>query len=214
MSNTADDGRADGSPPSTAEFTPERVLSVFQDRSDQAKPLTATDVMDALGCSRKTAHNKLDVLVERGDLETRKVGARSRVWWIPFSQLVGYLQNYVVFMAAPIFISLSQVDEDLLDASETLRGNPAETFVNVVWPLSKPGVAIGSMFVFVLSIGNFIVPQFLSGGESTVSTLIYLQINNGLNYPAAAALSIALLAVIFSLVFLLLRTVDITDIAQ
>jgi len=132
----------------------------------------------------------------------------------PFSQLVGYLQNYVVFMAAPIFISLSQVDEDLLDASETLRGNPAETFVNVVWPLSKPGVAIGSMFVFVLSIGNFIVPQFLSGGESTVSTLIYLQINNGLNYPAAAALSIALLAVIFSLVFLLLRTVDITDIAQ
>ncbi|RYJ08004.1 ArsR family transcriptional regulator, partial [Haloarcula hispanica] len=42
MSNTADDGRADGSPPSTAEFTPERVLSVFRDRTDQAKPLTAT----------------------------------------------------------------------------------------------------------------------------------------------------------------------------
>lgn len=132
----------------------------------------------------------------------------------PFSQIVGYLQNYVVFMAAPIYISLSQIDEGLLDASETLRSTPLSTFRNVTWPLSLPGVAIGSIFVFVLSIGNFTVPQFLSGGESTISTLIYLTINNGLNYPAAAALSITLLAVIFTAVFLLLRIVDISEIAQ
>lgn len=132
----------------------------------------------------------------------------------PFSQIVGYLQNYVVFMAAPIYISLSQIDEGLLDASETLRADPLSTFRNVTWPLSLPGVAIGSIFVFVLSIGNFTVPQFLSGGESTISTLIYLTINNGLNYPAAAAMSITLLTVIFVVVFLLLRRVDISEIAQ
>ena len=132
----------------------------------------------------------------------------------PFSQIVGYLQNYIVFMAAPIYISLSQIDEGLLDASETLRSGPLSTFRNVTWPLSLPGVAIGSIFVFVLSIGNFTVPQFLSGGESTISTLIYLTVNNGLNYPAAAALSITLLTVIFVVVFLLLRRVDISEIAQ
>lgn len=132
----------------------------------------------------------------------------------PFSQIVGYLQNYVVFMAAPIYISLSQIDEGLLEASETLRAGPISTFRNVTWPLSLPGVAIGSIFVFVLSIGNFTVPQFLSGGKSTVSTFIYLSVNNGLNYPAAAALSITLLTVIFLVVFLLLRVVDIGDIAQ
>lgn len=132
----------------------------------------------------------------------------------PVSQLVAYLQGYVVFMAAPIFISLSQIDEELLGASETLRGGPIATFRHVVWPLSKPGVAIGSMFVFVLSIGNLLIPQFLSGGESTVSTLIYLRINNGLNYPVSSALSILLLVVIFAFVMLLLRRVDITDIAQ
>ena len=83
MSNSADDRSDEQSPSSTATYTTEKVLSVFRERADQAKPLTANDVMDALGCSRRTAHDKLDALVERGVLETRKVGARSRIWWVP-----------------------------------------------------------------------------------------------------------------------------------
>ena len=59
------------------------VLEVFDTRTDAARPLTATDVMEALECSRRTAHNKLNELDDRGDLATRKVGARSRVWWVP-----------------------------------------------------------------------------------------------------------------------------------
>lgn len=132
----------------------------------------------------------------------------------PFSQIVGYLQNYVVFMAAPIYISLAQIDEDLLDASETLRGDPVATFRYVTWPLSLPGVAIGAMFVFVLSIGDLIVPQFLSGGESTVSSLIYLAVSTGLNYPSASALSISLLVVILVFITLLFRAVDISEITR
>ncbi|MFC6993431.1 ABC transporter permease [Haladaptatus sp. GCM10025707] len=132
----------------------------------------------------------------------------------PFSQTVGYIAAFVVFMASPIYISLAQIDEDLLDASETLRGNPLDTFRHVTLPLSMPGVIIGVIFVFVLSIGDFTVPQFLSGGTGTITTLIYLSVNNGLNYPDAAALSITLLIIIFSIVYLLTRYVDITDIAQ
>ena len=132
----------------------------------------------------------------------------------PISQALGYLQNYVVFMAAPIYISLSQIDEDLLDASETLRGNHVATFRHVTLPLSLPGVAIGCMFTFVLTIGNFSVPSFLSGGQGTISTLIYDSVNRGLRYPDAAAMSIMLLLIIFIFVYALLRTVDITEIAQ
>ncbi|WP_416841413.1 ABC transporter permease [Haloferax sp. DFSO52] len=132
----------------------------------------------------------------------------------PFSQIVGYLGAYIVFMAAPIFISLSQIDEDLLDASETLRGDPIDTFRYVTLPLSMPGVVIGIIFVFVLSIGDFTIPQFLSGGKGTITTLIYLSVNNGLNYPDAAALSIALLVIIFAVVYVLTRFVDISKIAQ
>lgn len=132
----------------------------------------------------------------------------------PFSQVVGYLQNYVVFMTAPIFISLSQIDEDLLEASETLQADPIETFRYVTFPQSLPGVAIGVIFVFVLSIGNFTIPRFLSGGESTVTTLIFFNINNGLQYPSAAALSAALLVVIFLVVYAIVSVVDISKIAQ
>ncbi|RXK47925.1 ABC transporter permease [Halorientalis pallida] len=132
----------------------------------------------------------------------------------PLAMAIGYLQNYVVFMASPIYISLSQIDEDLLDASETLRGNPVETFRHVTLPLSLPGVAIGCMFTFVLTIGNFSVPNFLSGGQGTITTLIYSSVNRGLRYPDAAAMSIMLLLLIFIFVYALLRTVDITKIAQ
>lgn len=58
-------------------------LAVFDDRDDPAAPLTAAEVADELGCVRRTAYDKLDALAERGDLATKKVGARSRVWWRP-----------------------------------------------------------------------------------------------------------------------------------
>lgn len=59
------------------------VISVFEERDDRARPLTASDIMDAVDCSRRTAHNKLNELVDSGELKTRKVGSRSRVWWVP-----------------------------------------------------------------------------------------------------------------------------------
>lgn len=64
------------------------VLDIFDERDDSARPLTASDIMDAIDCSRRTAHNKLNELVEEGVLETRKVGSRSRVWWVPITDEV------------------------------------------------------------------------------------------------------------------------------
>ncbi len=62
---------------------PEAALEPFAERDDLGRPLTAADVMEALDCSRRTAHNKLNALVESGRLETRKIGSRARVWWVP-----------------------------------------------------------------------------------------------------------------------------------
>ena len=78
MTRGRDDGGrfADG-------IDPDTVMDVFDAREDRARPVTATDVVDELDVSRRTAHNKLNALVERGVLETRKIGARGRVWWIP-----------------------------------------------------------------------------------------------------------------------------------
>jgi ABC-type spermidine/putrescine transport system permease subunit I len=134
--------------------------------------------------------------------------------WLLFSQIsmvIGFVANYVVFMYVPIYAALLNVDEDLKDASETLRGGPWATFRNVTLPLSLPGVVIGTIFVFVLTLGDFVIPQFLSGGQTTVPGLVYLKVNQGLNYPTAAALSIVLLVIILTIVGLLTRRIDITE---
>ena len=63
------------------EYPVERFLDVFVARDDPAEPLSSTEVADVLGCSRQTAVSKLDTLVDRDALRTKKIGARARVWW-------------------------------------------------------------------------------------------------------------------------------------
>jgi len=62
---------------------PETALEVFERLEDTARPLTAGDVADELGIARRTAYNKLNRLVDRDAVDTRKVGARGRVYWVP-----------------------------------------------------------------------------------------------------------------------------------
>ncbi len=65
------------------EFELQDVTAVFEDRDDYAEPLTATEIADQLDCSRRTALNKLHQLEDQTDITSKKVGGRSRVWWIP-----------------------------------------------------------------------------------------------------------------------------------
>ena len=65
------------------EYTESDVIEVFQEREDYAEPLTASEVAETLECSRRTALNRLHDLQESTDVTSKKVGGRSRVWWIP-----------------------------------------------------------------------------------------------------------------------------------
>jgi predicted ArsR family transcriptional regulator len=63
----------------TEEVSPDDALAVFTDH----EPRTASEVAEELGIVRRTAHNKLTALEERGDLKRKKVGGRAVVWWRP-----------------------------------------------------------------------------------------------------------------------------------
>ena len=65
------------------QYTESDVVDVFEGREDYAEPLTASEVAAELGCSRRTALDKLHALQETTDVTSKKVGGRSRVWWIP-----------------------------------------------------------------------------------------------------------------------------------
>ena len=65
------------------EYTPEAVLSVFNKKGGPKEPLTSSEIAEELDCSSQTARNRLNELSERGELKTKKVGARGQVWWLP-----------------------------------------------------------------------------------------------------------------------------------
>jgi ABC-type spermidine/putrescine transport system permease subunit I len=65
--------------------------------------------------------------------------------------------------------------------------------------------------VFVLTLGDFVTPQFFSSGEATIPGAIFLQVNLGLNWPTASGLSLLLIALILAAIAILFRFIDITD---
>lgn len=96
-------------------------LEVFEDRDDLGRPLTADDVMEALDCSRRTAHNKLNELVEDGLIETRKIGARGRVWWVPIDAETDRASDQVEMNAPPRAIQDAMDEIDLPGSGSTLE---------------------------------------------------------------------------------------------
>lgn len=68
------------------DYDEDDVYEIFEDQQDPCEPRTATEVAEALDCSRSTAYNLLQELAEKGVLESKKVGARGRVWWMSDSQ--------------------------------------------------------------------------------------------------------------------------------
>ncbi len=83
----------------------------------------------------------------------------------PFSVLVGIVYGYLPLMVFPIYVSLEKLDKRLLEASGDLGATPLRTFRQVTLPLSIPGVATGCMLVFILLMGEFLIPALLGGGK-------------------------------------------------
>lgn len=66
-----------------SEITPEDIVSLFRDREDSCEPLTASEVADKLDCARRTAHKWLNIAEEETTIQSKKVGGRARIWWLP-----------------------------------------------------------------------------------------------------------------------------------
>ena len=83
----------------------------------------------------------------------------------PFSVLVGIVYGYLPLMVFPIFVNLDRLDKRLLEASSDLGASPVRTFLQVTLPLSIPGIATGCLLVFILLMGEFLIPALLGGGK-------------------------------------------------
>lgn len=88
-----------------------------------------------------------------------------RLIYTPFAVLIGIVYGYLPLMVFPIYVALDRLDKRLLEASSDLGATPVSTFFKVTLPLSIPGVATGCMLVFILLMGEFLIPALLGGGK-------------------------------------------------
>jgi ABC-type spermidine/putrescine transport system permease subunit I len=108
---------------------------------------------------------------------------------------VGMIHILLPYMILSLYAGMRSIDPTLLRAAANLGATGWQAFVRVYLPLSLPGVAAGSVLLFVLGLGFFITPALLGGGKVTmVAVLIEANIREALNWPLAAALSVLLLA--------------------
>lgn len=126
----------------------------------------------------------------------------------PESAILVMIQTYILFMIAPILLSLVTMDANLPRAAETLGASSFQIFRHVILPLAKPGIIIGSAFVFVETMGDFVTPRML-GGTMETAGLVVAQQAGVLNWPLASAISVVLVLITLVVVILMFRTVKI-----
>lgn len=109
--------------------------------------------------------------------------------------LVGLLYVFLPSAVFPIYAAMDSIDTSLIEAARDLGATPLRIFFKVTLPLSLPGVVVATLFVFVPSIGVFIIPAILGGGKSimigNLIATLYLEFRN---IPFGSAVSVVLLA--------------------
>lgn len=117
--------------------------------------------------------------------------------------LLGMVYGLLPFMVLPIYVSLEQMDKRLLEAASDLGASPFTAFRKITLPLTLPGVAAGSILVFISSLGMFVVPDIMGGAKSSLmGNVIQNQFLAARDWPFGSALSIIL--ALLSLVMIIL----------
>jgi len=115
--------------------------------------------------------------------------------------LLAMTQVLLPFMILPIYSTMRGIPRDLVPASQSLGAGPFAAFRYVLLPLSLPGVAAGSVIVFVLALGFFITPALVGGPQTLlIATLIGQQVTELSNLPFASALAGTLMAIALILI--------------
>ena len=132
--------------------------------------------------------------------------------WLLFSEfavVLSLVHLFTFFMVVPIFNSLIRIDKRLIEAAYDAGATGWQTLWNVVIPLAKPGIVIGSIFVITIVMGDFITIGVMGGQQLAAAGKIIEVRLNALQFPAAAANAVILLAITFLIISALSKLVDI-----
>jgi putative spermidine/putrescine transport system permease protein len=126
-----------------------------------------------------------------------------------FAVVLAFVHLYTMFMIVPIFNSMMRIDRSLLEAASDAGASAWQAVWNVVLPLSRTGILIGSIFVITIVMGDFVTIGVMGGQQiASVGKIIQVQ-TSYLQFPLAAANAVILLAVVLMIIWGLTRVVDI-----
>jgi putative spermidine/putrescine transport system permease protein len=126
-----------------------------------------------------------------------------------FAVVVAYVHIFTLMMVAPIVNSMGKIDRSLIAAARDAGATEWQIVRDIIIPLSKTGIALGSVLVLTQVMGDYFIVHVLSGGKSAgVVSAISTQLN-AFEYPPAAASSVVLLVVVIVLVVGIFRLVDV-----
>lgn len=132
--------------------------------------------------------------------------------WLLYSEftvILGYVHLYTLFMIVPIFNAMMRIDRALLEAAHDSEASEWQTLWHVIVPLCKSGIAIGSIFVIAVVMGDFVTVNVSGGGQiASVGKAIMTELSY-LQFPPAAANDMVLLIAVLAMIVMLTRLVDI-----
>ena len=118
-----------------------------------------------------------------------------------FAVILGLVYVLIPFMFLPLYASVERLDWSLVQASQDLGATPLQTFRRIILPLTAPGIAGGSVIVFIPALGNFIVPAFLGGSKVQLAgNVIERQFLQARNWPFGSTLAMVIMASVLILV--------------
>ncbi len=136
------------------------------------------------------------------------LGSGGRLLATSTAVVAGITYNFLPFMALPLYVSLEQIDERLIEAAQDLYASKWKAFLRVTLPLSLPGVVAGTLLTFIPAAGDFINAQLLGSPQNhMIGNVIQSKFLELTDYPAAASMSFILMAAILVAVFAYARAV-------
>jgi putative spermidine/putrescine transport system permease protein len=126
-----------------------------------------------------------------------------------FAVIIAYVHLFTLFMIVPIFNAMARIDKALIEAARDGGASGWRIIWDIVVPLSKTGIALGSIFVVTLVMGDFFVVKVMSGSQSASVAMAMSNQIAMVQYPPAAASAVILLIVVSLMVAAILRVVDI-----
>jgi putative spermidine/putrescine transport system permease protein len=132
--------------------------------------------------------------------------------WLLYSEfavVLALVHLFTFFMVVPIFNSMIRIDKRLIEAAYDAGATGFQTLTNVIIPLAKPGIVIGSIFVITIVMGDFVTIGVMGGQQIAAAGKIIETRLNALQFPAAAANAVILLGITFMIIAMLSRLVDV-----